>query len=150
MRTGWKDTAMARLASSPNALQPRSVVVLPSYSKREPFPAQLHCLPGVGGTSPSLFRPQPAQPGALLNLDRRGPSLTDPMGSAPAVQHHLLQPVPTPGIFTSVLTLPKMCLCRAERRERDLMFGYGKCRSAIGSDLLGGKRFLWMEVSPCC
>lgn len=140
---------MARLASSPNALQPRPVVVLPSYREQEPFPAQLHCLPGVEDTSSSSFGPQPAQPGALLNLDRRCPPPTDPMGSVPAVRQHLLQPVPRHGIFTSVLTLPKMCLRRAERRGRDLVFGYGK-RPCGNSDRrlrpLGGKRFLRMEV----
>lgn len=70
----------------------------------------------VGNTSPSSFRPQPAQLGAPLNLDRRCPPPTDPMGSVPAVQWHFLQPVPRCGILTSVLTLPKMRLCRAERR----------------------------------
>lgn len=76
---------MARLASSPSALQPRPVVVLPSYSEQEPFLAQPRCLPGVGDTSPSSFGPQSAQAGALLNLDKRYPPPADPVGSVPAV-----------------------------------------------------------------
>lgn len=121
---------MARLASSPNALQPRPVVVLPSYSDQESFPARLHHLPGLGDMSPSSFRAQPAQPGALLQLDGECPPVTDPMGSVQPSDSIFYTLFPDLA-FLPLLILPKMCLCRAERREGDLVFGCRKC--ACGS-----------------
>lgn len=118
-------------------------MVLPSYSKEEPSPARLHCLPGMGGISPSLFRPQPAQPGALLNLDSQ-----IPWGQLQQSNSIFYSLFPNPAFLPLCLHCQR-CACAGQRERRGIWcLAMGNARVPAQTFWVGRGSYGWRSSPP--